>query len=48
MSRETEKNFKEMHEFLANNANEDMTEEELNALVKEFMTQKNTAGVSLW
>lgn len=44
MSRETEKSFKEMHDFLAKNARDDMSEEELNALVNEFMSQKNTSG----
>ena len=42
MSTQTEKAFKAMHEYLDKNAKEDMSEEELNNLIQEFMEDYNS------
>lgn len=42
MSRHTEKAFKAIHEFLANNATEDMSMDEVNAMLGKFMEQYNS------
>ena len=42
MSRQTEKAFKAMHEFLAKNATEDMSMDEVNEMLGKFMEQYNS------
>lgn len=42
MSRDTEKMFKELHEYMAQNAPEDMSEEELDEFVNQFMSNYNS------
>lgn len=43
MSRDTEKVFKQLHEFIEKNVTEDMTEEEANKLISQFMNDYNNA-----
>ena len=43
MSRETENIFKGIQEFLDKNAKEGMSDEEINALIQEYMTQHNNS-----
>lgn len=42
MSRNTEKMFKQLHEYMAQNAPEGMSEEEVNSLVNEFIQNYNS------